>query len=59
MLDEAVVKLEELERRAIVHALQKTNGSVGKAAQLLGMGRATLYRRIAAFGLTAATEVDA
>lgn len=56
--DEDVVTLDELERRAIVRALHATNGSVGKAARMLGMGRATLYRRIAAFGLTSGS-VDA
>ena len=44
-----VVPLRELERRAIQHALRVADGSVGKAAKLLGIGRATLYRRIAVF----------
>ena len=39
--------LRELEQRAISRALAATHGSVGKAAKLLGIGRATLYRRIA------------
>ena len=43
-----VVPLRELERRAIEAALRSTRGSVGKAARLLGIGRATLYRRLAA-----------
>ena len=42
-----VVPLRELERRAIARALQATKGSVTKAAKLLGIGRATLYRRLA------------
>ncbi len=45
-----VVPLRELERRAIRKALRATNGSVEKAARLLGMGRATLYRRLARYG---------
>jgi DNA-binding NtrC family response regulator len=44
---EEIVPLEELERRAIERALAHTNGSVSKAARLLGIGRATLYRRMA------------
>ena len=44
---ERVVPLRELERRAIEAALRSTRGSVGKAAKLLGIGRATLYRRLA------------
>ncbi len=44
---EEVVPLRELERRAIERALRAANGSVTKAAKLLGIGRATLYRRLA------------
>ncbi len=42
-----VVPLRELERRAIAGALRASNGNVGKAAKLLGIARATLYRRLA------------
>ncbi len=47
-----VIPLRELERRAIEHALRVTGGSVSIAAQKLGIGRATLYRRIASFDMT-------
>jgi DNA-binding NtrC family response regulator len=46
--NDEVVPLAELERRAIEHALRVTGGRVAKAAKLLGIGRATLYRRLAA-----------
>ena len=36
-----------LERREILRALTATSGNVALAARLLGLGRATLYRRIA------------
>ena len=39
-----VVPLQELERRAIQHALEHTHGDRTVAAQLLGIGRTTLYR---------------
>ena len=45
--EEDIVPLRELERRAIQRALRATHGSVGRAAKLLGIGRATLYRRLA------------
>lgn len=45
--DHDVVPLRELERRAIAHALKAADGNVGHAARLLGIGRATLYRRLA------------
>jgi DNA-binding NtrC family response regulator len=44
---ETVLPLRELERLAIERALAMTGGSVGRAAKLLGIGRATLYRRLA------------
>ena len=44
---EEIVPLRELERQAIARALRATKGSVTKAAKLLGIGRATLYRRLA------------
>jgi DNA-binding NtrC family response regulator len=50
--DDEILPLRELERRAIQKALRATQGSVGKAAKLLGIGRATLYRRIATLDLT-------
>jgi len=43
-----VVPLAELEQQAIEQALRATGGRVAKAARLLGIGRATLYRRLAA-----------
>lgn len=45
-----VLSLRELEQRAIACALKETRGSITKAAKLLGIGRATLYRRLAEEG---------
>jgi two-component system, NtrC family, response regulator HydG len=39
--------LQYWERRLIDEALRRTNGNVPDAAQLLGLGRATLYRKLA------------
>ncbi len=47
-----IVPLRDLEKLAIEHALRVTNGSVSLAAQKLGIGRATLYRRIASLDLS-------
>ncbi len=41
-----VVPLAELERRAILSAMEATKGEVGVAAVLLGIGRTTLYRKL-------------
>ena len=45
-----VVPLAELERRAILHALEITKGDRAVAAVLLGIGRTTLYRKLKAAG---------
>ena len=41
-----VIPLSELERRAIMHALEYTKGDRAIAAHLLGIGRTTLYRKL-------------
>jgi len=38
--------LQELERRAIERAVEKTGGNVVRAAKLLGIGKTTLYRKL-------------
>lgn len=46
-----VLPLAEMEKRAIVHALQHTKGDRVMAAHLLGIGRTTLYRKIKEYGI--------
>ncbi len=46
-----VIPLSELERQAILHALQYTKGDRSIAAALLGIGRTTLYRKLKEYGL--------
>ena len=41
-----VLPLVEIERRAILHALDYTKGDRMMAANLLGIGRTTLYRKL-------------
>lgn len=40
------LRIDEWEKKLIVEALKKTGGNVPDAAKLLGIGRATLYRKI-------------
>ena len=42
--------VDEAERAVIGRALQETGGNKRKAAEMLGMNRATLYRKLARFG---------
>ena len=48
---EGVVPLLELERRAIMNALEYTKGDRAVAAHLLGIGRTTLYRKLKEYNL--------
>jgi DNA-binding NtrC family response regulator len=45
------LQLKELENMAIQAALAQTNGHIASAAKLLGIGRATLYRRVVESGM--------
>jgi DNA-binding NtrC family response regulator len=47
----AIIPLVELERRAIVNALEYTQGDRAVAAHLLGIGRTTLYRKLKEYKL--------
>jgi transcriptional regulator of acetoin/glycerol metabolism len=39
--------MRELEREAIARALEECGDNVTRAAKMLGLGRATVYRRLA------------
>ena len=47
------------ERAAIVRALEETDGALGRSAELLGMGRTTLWRKLRRYGLTTRDEQSA
>ena len=46
-----ILPLDEVERRAIVHALKVTDNNIPDAAQALGIGRSTLYRKLKKYNL--------
>jgi len=48
------LQLKHWEKRLIGEALRRTGGNVPEAANLLGLGRATLYYKIKQYGLTPA-----
>ncbi|HZF29493.1 MAG TPA: sigma-54 dependent transcriptional regulator [Gammaproteobacteria bacterium] len=50
-VQDAQLNLEALERDAIRRAVAKHGGNLSKAAQELGLGRTTLYRKMAKHGL--------
>jgi DNA-binding NtrC family response regulator len=45
------LKIDFWERKLVQEALARTSGSVPDAAKLLGIGRATLYRKIEEYGI--------
>jgi two-component system, NtrC family, response regulator HydG len=45
------LSLDEMERRAILFAIQKYKGNMSKVAKELGVGRTTLYRKMTKYGL--------
>ena len=47
-----VVPLAELERQAILSAIRKLGGDKLRAAQLLGIGKTTLYRKLKEYGIS-------
>ena len=48
---EADLNLEEVEKKAIMHAINKHHGNISQAAKELGLGRTTLYRKMNKYGL--------
>ena len=48
------LNLERLERRTIERALERTRGNLAEAGRLLGLSRATLYRKLKTYKLRAA-----
>jgi DNA-binding NtrC family response regulator len=49
--DQETATLKELERRAILQALEATHGDRLRAAQQLGIGKTTIYRKIKEYGI--------
>lgn len=43
--------IEQTEKKAIRKALERSSGNISQAAQTLGLGRTTLYRKIKKYGL--------
>jgi len=46
-----VIRVHELEKQAILQALKVCQGNIGEAARRLGLGQATLYRKLKKYGL--------
>jgi DNA-binding NtrC family response regulator len=44
MLDETLFSLEEVQRRHVMRVLERVGGNKARAAEILGVGRATIYQ---------------
>jgi two-component system, NtrC family, response regulator HydG len=45
------LNLDEMEKNAIVNAIEKHKGNLSNVAKELGVGRTTLYRKMTKYGL--------
>jgi DNA-binding NtrC family response regulator len=45
-----IVPLDEIERQYILYVLQRLNGNMSRAAEMLAIDRRTLYRMVERFG---------
>ena len=43
-LDETLSSLEEVQRRHVMRVLERVGGNKARAAEILGVGRATIYQ---------------
>ena len=51
-LDQSLVSLSEVEKRHLTHVLQHCGGNIRDAAKILGIGRSTLYNKIAEYEIS-------
>jgi two-component system response regulator HydG len=52
------LRIDHWERKLILEALARSGGHVPKAAELLGIGRATLYRKLDQYGIERASKPE-
>ena len=53
---EALERMDEIERRYVLHVHQATGGNKSLSAKILGFNRKTLYRKLVRYGVLASTE---
>ena len=56
--NEALLTLDEVEKRHLVRVLKETRGNKVKASKVLGIDRRTLYRMAERFGLDLGDDAD-
>lgn len=56
MLDETLFSLEEVQRRHVMRVLERVGGNKARAAEILGVGRATIYQLLSRMRLEKSGE---
>jgi DNA-binding NtrC family response regulator len=56
-IDEALFSLEELQRRHVMRVLERVGGNKARAAEILGIGRATIYQLLSRMKLEKNGEI--
>jgi len=50
-LEQSILPLAEVEKRAVLHAIDRCGGSVSRAAEALGVSKVTIYAKLRSWGM--------
>jgi transcriptional regulator with PAS, ATPase and Fis domain len=56
--DQPIIPLAEVEKRAFLHALDRMNGNVARAAEALGVSKVTFYAKLRSWGMHPKDRTD-
>jgi transcriptional regulator of acetoin/glycerol metabolism len=56
-IDEGLFSLEEMQRRHVMRVLDRVGGNKARAAEILGIGRATIYQLLSRMRLEKGGEI--
>ncbi len=59
ILDEGLLSLDEVQRRHVIRVLERVGGNKARAAEILGLGRATIYQLLSRMKLEGKKDVSA
>jgi len=57
-VEQRIIPISKMEKHAILRAVRETNGDRMMAAELLGISKTTLYRKLKEYGLSEESEPD-
>jgi two-component system response regulator HydG len=59
VIDEGLLSLDEVQRRHVMRVLERVGGNKARAAEVLGLGRATIYQFLSRMKLESKKDVSA